>query len=70
MKITLEFLKSKLNAYNKEFITFIKENRLLGLESRDLIKKLIELNKLPYANYLNMRIISYKYFKLKKMRKI
>ena len=56
MKITLEFL-NKIYACPED-ITFVKENKLIGLEVVDFIEKLIELDKLQLASWLTARALS------------
>ena len=55
MKITLEFL-NKFNACS-EGLDFVKEKDLIGLEAVDFIKKLIEFDKLQWANWLITRVL-------------
>ena len=55
MKITLKFLK-KFNACSKG-IAFVKKNKLISLEAIDFIEKLIELDKLQWANWLTVRVL-------------
>jgi hypothetical protein len=55
MKITLKFL-NKYNACN-EGVEFVKQNNVIGLEAPDFIKKLIELDKTEWANWLIVRVL-------------
>ncbi len=70
MKITLEFLNQYIDnseEYPEEYskdIEFAKENKLIGLEDIDFIEKLIELNKLNWANCLIVRCIKHKINKI------
>ncbi len=66
MKITLDFL-NQLNDNSEEYpedIEFAKENKLIGLEDIDFIEKLIDLNKLNWANCLIVRCIKHKINKI------
>lgn len=56
MKITLEYLEKKSAC--SDGIEFVTKNGLIGLEDKDFIKKLIELKKLNYANWLIVRVLS------------
>ena len=55
MKITLEFLK-KFDAC-WEGLDFVKEKDLIGMEAVDFIEKLIEFDKLQWANWLITRVL-------------
>ena len=55
MKITLEFL-NKFNACDGG-IKFVEEKGLIRMETVDFIEKLIEFDKLPWANWLTVRVL-------------
>ena len=56
MKITLKLLQN-LNACGGG-IEFVTENKLIGLEDKPFIEKLISLKRLDYANWLTVRILN------------
>ena len=59
-EITLEFLQKK-NACELGF-DWVKGNNLIGLEPIKFINKLIENEKLDWANWLIVRIMDYKQY--------
>lgn len=56
MKMTLDILNEPCVCYPKR-IEFAKKNKLIGLEDIDFIKKLIELDKLNWANWFIITIL-------------
>jgi len=60
MKITTKFLKEK--GVCKEGYNWVKENKLIGLDAMPFINKLIENNKLKWANWLIVRCMEYKQY--------
>jgi hypothetical protein len=57
MKITEEFLKEKKACW--QGFNYVVENKFIGLEALEFIKKLIEHDKLNWANWLIVRIMNY-----------
>jgi hypothetical protein len=60
MKITSDFLTEK-KACSEGFV-WVTENKLIGLESVRLLKRLIESNKLDWANWLIVRVMERKQY--------
>lgn len=58
MKIISEFLKEKGACV--EGYKWVKENKLIGLDSIPFVNKLIENDKLEWANWLIVRVMEYK----------
>ena len=60
MQITKKFLESK-NACESG-LEWVTEHNLLGLNSIDFLNKLIELDKLDWANWLIVRVMERKQY--------
>ena len=58
MKVTLKWLQNKSACQNG--IEFVTEQKLLGLDGKVFVKKLIKLDKLDYANWLVVRLMTHK----------
>ena len=58
MKVSKKWLNSK-NACESG-VQYVTEQKLIGLDGKDFVKKLIKLEKLGYADWLVVRLMTHK----------